>query len=112
MKLVDVVTASITVKRTTGMRCRSAVDVLKAFCRTMGDIELSEVSPQRVQAFVGGHGPVTSFWHQKYTVLDGFYRFARSEEHTSELQSQSNLVCRLLLEKKKTIETRDMTTPL
>src|SRR2546430_3495532 len=28
--------------------------------------------------------------------------FARSEEHTSELQSQSNLVCRLLLEKKKT----------
>src|SRR2546430_4409640 len=28
----------------------------------------------------------------------------RSEEHTSELQSQSNLVCRLLLEKKKQIE--------
>src|SRR2546427_7309237 len=28
-------------------------------------------------------------------------RFRRSEEHTSELQSQSNLVCRLLLEKKK-----------
>src|SRR2546430_12237874 len=27
----------------------------------------------------------------------------RSEEHTSELQSQSNLVCRLLLEKKKNI---------
>src|SRR5688572_32765976 len=27
---------------------------------------------------------------------------SRSEEHTSELQSQSNLVCRLLLEKKKT----------
>src|SRR2546430_6019770 len=27
--------------------------------------------------------------------------FERSEEHTSELQSQSNLVCRLLLEKKK-----------
>src|SRR2546427_6760695 len=28
-------------------------------------------------------------------------RRSRSEEHTSELQSQSNLVCRLLLEKKK-----------
>src|SRR2546427_5100934 len=28
-------------------------------------------------------------------------RMGRSEEHTSELQSQSNLVCRLLLEKKK-----------
>src|SRR2546430_10920061 len=32
----------------------------------------------------------------------------RSEEHTSELQSQSNLVCRLLLEKKKkSISSRD-----
>src|SRR2546430_5235929 len=31
----------------------------------------------------------------------GPLRRARSEEHTSELQSQSNLVCRLLLEKKK-----------
>src|SRR2546427_6023249 len=30
---------------------------------------------------------------------------SRSEEHTSELQSQSNLVCRLLLEKKKFSET-------
>src|SRR2546427_4952565 len=30
----------------------------------------------------------------------------RSEEHTSELQSQSNLVCRLLLEKKKNKEYR------
>src|SRR2546430_6733115 len=30
-------------------------------------------------------------------------RETRSEEHTSELQSQSNLVCRLLLEKKKTL---------
>src|SRR5256886_15642383 len=37
-------------------------------------------------------------------VAKSHYRWeapARSEEHTSELQSQSNLVCRLLLEKKK-----------
>src|SRR3712207_7160599 len=34
-------------------------------------------------------------------------RFAgRSEEHTSELQSRQYLVCRLLLEKKKTVNTR------
>src|SRR5690606_42013695 len=30
------------------------------------------------------------------------FRLLRSEEHTSELQSRENLVCRLLLEKKKT----------
>src|SRR2546430_13737320 len=34
----------------------------------------------------------------------------RSEEHTSELQSQSNLVCRLLLEKKKTIYAHNAIT--
>src|SRR2546430_3581671 len=33
---------------------------------------------------------------------------ARSEEHTSELQSQSNLVCRLLLEKKKIIRRHSL----
>src|SRR2546430_7155796 len=35
------------------------------------------------------------------TPLDVIEAPERSEEHTSELQSQSNLVCRLLLEKKK-----------
>src|SRR2546430_10197535 len=34
----------------------------------------------------------------------------RSEEHTSELQSQSNLVCRLLLEKKKHDQKTGLTT--
>src|SRR2546430_4880273 len=34
----------------------------------------------------------------------------RSEEHTSELQSQSNLVCRLLLEKKKEIRRAQLTS--
>src|SRR5688572_32772514 len=39
----------------------------------------------------------------RHRVAAGFgTRVVRSEEHTSELQSQSNLVCRLLLEKKKT----------
>src|SRR5688572_33059367 len=44
------------------------------------------------------HGPGTHGTHgrTRATLPE------RSEEHTSELQSQSNLVCRLLLEKKKT----------
>src|SRR2546430_7354315 len=39
---------------------------------------------------------------QTAAINSGFQRATRSEEHTSELQSQSNLVCRLLLEKKPT----------
>src|SRR2546430_6933491 len=44
-----------------------------------------------------GHVVVIVEHHRRAGVLE-----ERSEEHTSELQSQSNLVCRLLLEKKKT----------
>src|SRR5690606_39470885 len=36
-------------------------------------------------------------------ILHSLHRIIRSEEHTSELQSRENLVCRLLLEKKKKI---------
>src|SRR2546430_9106153 len=43
---------------------------------------------------------IFSFQSTKSTRL-GISGKCRSEEHTSELQSQSNLVCRLLLEKKK-----------
>src|SRR2546430_12523712 len=41
------------------------------------------------------------------TLADGsgFVAVERSEEHTSELQSQSNIVCRLLLEKKQVLDT-------
>src|SRR2546430_11325646 len=38
---------------------------------------------------------------QPHSAWAGDDQYGRSEEHTSELQSQSNLVCRLLLEKKK-----------
>src|SRR2546430_8248446 len=42
-----------------------------------------------------------------FSVLEGpTPNSPRSEEHTSELQSQSNLVCRLLLEKKKKSQTQ------
>src|SRR5689334_24915344 len=46
--------------------------------------------------------PQTKYRIQK-TFLERHPRLIRSEEHTSELQSQFHLVCRLLLEKKKKI---------
>src|SRR2546430_10167935 len=47
-----------------------------------------------------GHLLVARVDRQRVSAHGGHHR---SEEHTSELQSQSNLVCRLLLEKKKNI---------
>src|SRR2546427_6074841 len=50
-----------------------------------------------------GQGVVELVRHPRHQLPDRRHllRLDRSEEHTSELQSQSNLVCRLLLEKKK-----------
>src|SRR5437879_10184296 len=45
--------------------------------------------------------------HRRYSRLP----WLRSEEHTSELQSPMYLVCRLLLEKKKTIQQQTATRP-
>src|SRR5438309_5450271 len=53
--------------------------------------------------------PVASFlvvWTFATTAAILVFLHARSEEHTSELQSQFHLVCRLLLEKKKKLINR------
>src|SRR2546430_9773718 len=55
--------------------------------------------------FTFSGSPVMGKWSPRATLEADFFGFngaalPRSEEHTSELQSQSNLVCRLLLEKK------------
>src|SRR2546430_10491163 len=46
----------------------------------------------------------TDVWQDVMSHVVLASALARSEEHTSELQSQSNLVCRLLLGKKKRLE--------
>src|SRR2546427_4678284 len=50
---------------------------------------------------LGFVGHVSLDGHRLTAFLADLFDCLRSEEHTSELQSQSNLVCRLLLEKKK-----------
>src|SRR5438132_3249246 len=59
--------------------------------------------PARRSGGGGAHGPV----RQRPRPEDE--RAGRSEEHTSELQSHSDLVCRLLLEKKKKTITKTIT---
>jgi site-specific recombinase XerD len=76
MKLQQVVTQYVGFKHSMGMCFRSEAGVLKSFCRALGDIDIMEVAPGSVQAFIDGKGVVTAFWHQKFRVLDRFYRFS------------------------------------
>src|SRR5256885_7865788 len=59
-------------------------------------------SPTRTPHFLGGQALAPMRWLFIGQIHEGHLRGnERSEEHTSELQSPCNIVCRLLLEKKK-----------
>ena len=85
MKLNELTTRYIDFKRNTGMRFGSEAWVLRAFCRAMGDIDINAVRPEAVVVYIAGDGPVTSFWHHKFKILDGFYRYAIARGYTQAL---------------------------
>src|SRR5438046_8339535 len=65
--------------------------------------ELDAAGPLDLVVGPSGYGvPITRVQDITEEALRLAFLAARSEEHTSELQSLTNLVCRLLLEKKKT----------
>src|SRR3712207_7798034 len=69
-------------------------------CR--GDDDVGLQHPAGGQPDAGGDEPVDPLGHHRGPAVgDRLVEVARSEEHTSELQSRQYLVCRLLLEKKK-----------
>src|SRR2546430_5812559 len=64
------------------------------------------------EGVLSGRLPKDGGLHQGRALVSSRVVDGRSEEHTSELQSQSNLVCRLLLEKKKQHSRRTTAWPL
>src|SRR5687768_18193093 len=82
---------------------RSDPLVLDALERIAGPLGLHEAPRGGFLDFLGGvHGTVAE------AVDEVLADAARSEEHTSELQSRLHLVCRLLLEKKKKKTNNDV----
>lgn len=83
MKLSHVVDKYVTFKQSIGMHFRTNARILRSFCRALGDINITEVEPDAVFAFISGKGPVTTFWHEKFSILRGFYRFAISRHYVN-----------------------------
>ncbi len=81
MKLHELTTQYVAYKQSMGMRFRTEARVLKSFSRKVGDVDMDQLEPDVVDAFLAGNGPVTRFWHRKYEVLCGFYRFAIARRH-------------------------------
>jgi integrase/recombinase XerD len=83
MRVSAVVAQYIAYKRSLGMRFNTEARALKSFCCYVRDIPLSRIESAQVRAFLDGRGPVTRFWHHKYAVLRGFYRYAIARGHTN-----------------------------
>src|SRR5947207_15035777 len=88
--------------------CSSEIDILKAYARCAKrkrTPRLSILIIQLVANLVVAAARETRWlltrFRNEIRVSSHLVSLARSEEHTSELQSHSDLVCRLLLEKKK-----------
>src|SRR5688572_31842035 len=77
-----------------------ALPILERTTRSIRDTSVSNWLPREFSASAGRITAVEPRCADYYSPDPGLTE-TRSEEHTSELQSQSNLVCRLLLEKKK-----------
>src|SRR2546430_9939503 len=87
LALVVVVLAAVTLERTVSFRSRQP---------QVAPVAVEPLDTAALARRLAGALRFKTISFQDSSQFD-----ARSEEHTSELQSQSNLVCRLLLEKKK-----------
>jgi integrase/recombinase XerD len=83
MRLSALATQYVAYKQSMGMRFHTEARTLRSFCRTMGDIAVADIAADRVHAYIAGSGPVTLFWHRKYEVLRGFYRFAMARGYVA-----------------------------
>ena len=78
MKLPTPLEQYIILKMSLGFRFETARRILMAFSRALGEVNLAEVEPTAVRAYLDGDGPVTRTWALKWRTLRCFYRFAQA----------------------------------
>jgi len=79
MKLQTICERYAAFRKTLGERFEVNERQLKAFCRAMGaNIDIADVSPEKVNIFLVGKGPLTTSWYVRHNALLGFYRYAIS----------------------------------
>jgi integrase/recombinase XerD len=81
MRLDQLVEQYITFKRTKGMEFQSPAVTLRCFSRALRPLDVAEVTPADVLAFLYRSKVVTSSWHHKYSTLSGLYRYAIAREY-------------------------------
>jgi site-specific recombinase XerD len=83
MKLQPAIDQYVSHKRSLGMQCKTITLILRAFCKTIGDVNVDEVSAEAASSFIYGNGPVTAILHGKFHALRGFYRYLLSRGYVT-----------------------------
>jgi integrase/recombinase XerD len=77
MKLKKLIADYLALRRALSPGFDALENSLNDFCRAMGnEIEIADISPEQVKAFLDGTGQINRYWHRKYGALLVFYRYA------------------------------------
>jgi integrase/recombinase XerD len=92
MNLQQLIERYVSYRQALGERFHSNAAILRAFGRAIGPgVEVGDVRAEQTSVYLTGTGPITSYWHNKYQALLGFYRYAISRGHASEVPLPSEL---------------------
>jgi integrase len=92
LNLQQLIERYIGYRQALGEKFDGGAAILRAFGRTMGSqADVSGVRAEQVAAFLAGTGPITNYWHSKYRALFGFYSFAQSRGHVTEVPLPAKL---------------------
>lgn len=77
MKLKKLIADYLALRRALSPGFDALENSLNKFCRAVGDeIEITDITPEQVKAFLDGTGQISRYWHRKYGALSSFYRYA------------------------------------
>ena len=86
MNLQQLIERYISYRQALGEKFDGGAAILRAFVRTVGSqADIGCVRAEQIAAFLAGARPITNYWHNKYRALFGFYSFAKSRGHVTEV---------------------------
>ena len=63
-------------RRSLGVQFHGEQVQLAAFAKSVGDVSLTDITPEAVRRYLDGNGPVTRAWFSRFHTVTGYYRFA------------------------------------
>lgn len=83
MKLGELINEYVEYKQSFGMSFKSKAVLLRAFCKSVGNVDVIEVESDSVVAYLYGNRRITEYWHNKFRVISELYRYAIARRYVA-----------------------------